>query len=385
MLVYGAFDRDAPVYYTNVTPTVWGIFALGSLSLILGMLIAGGSQKSDPTFERISFAGSDLFFWAGAGAVVLSLINYATGDIPLLADDINGARLGGNYGILGRAWPLIHPVLQVSVTTFLLRLQQRRINTRWLILGILSAISLILAAGRSFSAIVVIAFGLLFLEIKRPKIQIVLSAMVAGLLLFGIIGQLRAMSSSDVNIAQSYMSKRGLDTWFGSTDLALQTGPRVLTLAIDHQHGKSLEGQLLVGDLGNFINSSITRSDQLVTEILGRDPGVIGGSPPTIFGGLFLDFGWTGVFIGALIVGLILTISRRVMYRKPSLPTLIWFSYFGSYVAISGYSYVGFRPSWLVVLAMCIAAEVLQKETNGANTTSLEVQGISGRGRTSRI
>lgn len=383
--VYGAADRDAPVYFVNVSPTAWAIIAAGSAALILGLWLGGGSRQPEPKLGRLSFSGSELFFWVGVAAIVLSTVNYATGDIALLSDDINRTRFSGNYGVLGQFWALIHPVTQVSVIVFLLKLQQRRIDLRWTLLGIFSAISLILTGGRSLIAISLIAFGVLLLEIKRPRIQVVLLAMVVGLVAFGAIGQLRTTSLSFSAPPRTYSSTQGLESWIRTTDLSMQTGPRVLTLAIYHLHGKSLNGQFLVGDLPYLRGSSVTGSDRLVTGLLGRDTNVVGGLPPTFFGGLYLDFAWVGVIVGALLVGLLLTVSRRLVFRTPSLPAVVWFSYFAAYVLISGYSYLSLRPSWIVVLLMCIAAKFFSREADDPHSAHLEVQEVSGRGRASLI
>lgn len=379
--VYGSLDRAAPVYYTNVSSAVWLMIIVGSLCLILGMIIGGRGRESTNGIVDIDLTRATLFFWVGAAAIGLSALNYATGDIPLFSGDVNGARLGGNYGTLGRLWPLIHPVTQVSVIVALLLSLRRKLDLRWGVLGVLSAVSLLLAGGRSFIAIAIIAAGVLFLEIKRPRLQVVISAALAGILAFGIVGEIRALSSANAVGFQSYMSKRDLDSWFGSTDLSLQTGPRVLTLAVDSQNDEHLGGQIFVGDIGNFLNSAIPRSDRLITTLIGRDPS-LGGAPPTLFGGLYLDFGWLGVIFGALGVGLLLTLARRRMYSTPSLATSIWFAYFTAYISVSAYSYVSIRPSWLVVLTLCLASAISFRGLNGQNLNGLEVQNVSGRRRT---
>lgn len=385
LYIYGAADRDAPVYSVNVSPTAWAIIAVGTAALILGLWFGGGSPQLNPKLGRLSFSGSELFFWVGVGAIVLSAVNYATGDIALLSDDINRTRFSGNYGVLAQFWALIHPVTQVSVIVFLLKLQQRRVDLRWTLLGVLSAISLILTGGRSLIAISLIAFGVLLLEIKRPRLRVVLLAMAVGLVAFGAVGQLRATSMPFSTSARSYSAAQGLESWIQTTDSSMQTGPRVLTLAIYHLHGKSLNGQFLTGDLPYVRGSSITGSDRLVTGLLGRDTNVVGGLPPTIFGGLYLDFAWVGVIVGALLVGLLLTVSRRLVFRTPSLPTVVWFSYFAAYVLISGYSYLSLRPSWIVVLLMCVAANFFSREADDPHSAHLEVQEVSGRGRASFI
>lgn len=359
--VYGSIDRAAPVYNQNVSLTVWGIVIVGAVSLLVGLWIAGGDARREPQLKSCDFAGESVFFGAGLCALAISVVNYATGDIPLLSTDVNAARFGGDYGSLGRLWPIAHPLLQISVIAFLLKLRVRKNEAKWVLLGIASAICLVLAGGRSFIVVAVIAFGVLILEITRPSVKLILAAVLIGLVAFGAIGELRALSSSGASEFQRYTAARQLEGWLGSADLSLQTGPRVLSMSIDVQKGEGLHGAFLFGDIGYFVNSEIPRSDHLITTIIGRDPSVIGGSPPSIFGGMYLDFGWVGLALGALLVGLLLAVSRQVMYRRPSIATLIWFSYFAAYIAISGYSYLSVRPSWIVVLLVCTTAGVAGK------------------------
>lgn len=387
LYAYGAVEREAPVYYTNVSSTVWAIIAVGSVTLIAGLWMAGGAVPSEPKLRDPDFSSSGFFLLIGYIALALSAVNYTTGDIALFSTDINSARFAGNYGVVGQLWSLIHPVTQISVVVFLLKLRSRRMDFRWTVLGICSAISLVLSGGRSLSTLALIAFGVLFIELQRPKLRTIAIALLVGLVAFGAIGQIRAMSSSTATEAASYMAKRDLNSWFGSTDLSLQTGPRVMTLAIDQLNDGYLGGQFMLADLPRVGDSSVVRSDQLVTLMLGRDPAIVGGSPPTLFGGLYLDFGWLGVIIGSLLIGSALAISRRMMYQNPSLSTCVWFSYFAAYISISGYSYVSLRPSWIVVLLLCIVAGGLSNSRglSGQDTHGLEVCEVPGRRRAPHV
>lgn len=358
LYVYGSIDRSSPVYNTNVTAHVWVIIIVGSASLLLGLWLANGAGGETPKISGVEFSTTNLFFWLGLVAVGTSAVNYLTGDIPLFSVDINASRFNGNFGMFGRYWSIIHPVTQISVLVFLLKLQQRRIDLRWAILGLASATSLILSGGRSLLAISVIAFGVMLLEIKRPKLRIVLSIILAGVFAFGLFGNLRSASQTN----DIYASGTNIGTMIHSSDRSLQTGPRVLTLAIYYLRDQQLDGQFLTGDLPYVRDRSTDGSDRLVTAILGRDAARVGGLPPTLFGGLYLDFGWTGVVLGATLIGFALTLSRRIMYQKRSLPSMIWFSYFTAYIAISSYSYFSLRPSWIIVLILCICAGTFGKK-----------------------
>jgi hypothetical protein len=369
--VAGAVDRESPVFNTNVSPTVWAIIGLGSVSLILGIWLAAGTPQPVPTLENFDSRGSEFLFWLGVAAAAASLINYATGGLPLLSGDIDGNRFGVTSGALARFWVLVHPITQVSVIAFLVKLLQRSLDARWAALGMYSIASLIFTGGRSLAAVALLAFGILYLEIKRPKLQLVLFTVVVGIALIGTLGLARSMASANADAALSYLSRRGLYSWSGSLDLSLQTGPRVLTVAINNLADEHLGGRILLGDLPGLawpyrsFGYLPYGSGYLVTAITGRDTN-LGGSPPTIFGGLYLDFGWFGVAIGALLVGFLLVFCRKLMYRTPNFSSYVWFGYFASYITLSGYSYLSFKPQWIIVLLVCAAARVSWGKANGS-------------------
>jgi oligosaccharide repeat unit polymerase len=377
--ILGAVDRESAVFATNISSTVQTIIIVGSIALVCGLCLGGLSTKSGTALGSCEFSADDFFFFAGVFALLLSAINYATGDIALLSGDIDSTRFSGQFGVLGHLWSLIHPVTQVSVIIALLMLYQRRIEARWVILGVCSVASLALTGARSLVAIPFIAFGLLYLEMRRPRIQAVLIIAVIGLLGLGALGQAR--SASPLRGSEATSGFRG---WFDSVDASLQTGPRVLTVAIERLQDQTFGGQFLLGDLP-YVRGTAVGSDRMVTLLLGRDPNVVGGLPPTIFGGFYLDFSWPGVVIGAVLVGLCLAVARRIMYRSPNMSTFVWFGYFAAYIAVSGYSYISFRPSWIVVLVMCMAGAILVGGSSGTNSDDFEVQRISRRGRASYL
>lgn len=382
LYIYGTINRARPVFTVNPTLQVWLIILVGSVSLIIGLSAVGGSRASQPTLGKCDFTGSDLFFVAGFLALAVSVLNYLTGDIALLSEDINGTRFAGSGGLLGRLWPVILPVLQVNVIIAAVMLIERRRNLGWMALGISSIACLLLAGARSFTVIAFIAVGVIFIERRRPSVGAVLMSSVAGMVAFGLAGHARALASAGASDYANFMQRRGLDQWFGATDLSLQTGPRVLAVTIDRLNGELLGGQILFGDIANFVNPAVQRADRLVTSIVGRDPN-FGGFPPTIFGGFFLDFGWLGLIVGGFLVGLALAVSRQIIYRHSNLSTFVWFAYLSSYVAVSFYSYVGLRPGWLAVLLLCCVVRLFQKEAHGSSSDRLKIPEVPGRRRAS--
>src|SRR5690606_12052845 len=101
-------------------------------------------------------------------ALAVPLPNFATGEVPLLSGDVNSARFNGDFGTLGKLWPLMLPVLQVAVLITLILAFLRQATGGWLLLGSACLSVLVLNGGRSLFLIPVIAFGMFVVESTRP-------------------------------------------------------------------------------------------------------------------------------------------------------------------------------------------------------------------------
>jgi len=386
LYVAGSLPRVDPVFGVNPGHEQWLIYLLGFLCLVGGLALGGlvirtpAPVLSVPERPRSwpPNGTAEWLLYIGVGvAIVVATLNYLTGDIPALTGDVNEARFSGNFGVLGRLWPIVFPTLQATIVIAASRVLSGRWDPIWLLLAAASLVILVLSGGRSLFLLPLIAVGVLFLDLKRPALGWILTAGVLGAAAFAAIGELR-VAAEDLS-ATEFRDDRGLTGWLGSLDISLQTGPRVMASALEQLNGQLLGGSVLFGDLLNFLSSSFTRSDRIITELLGRDVDEVGGFPPTIWGGLVLDFGIIGVATGGLIVGLVLGASRMHFFRTRSLGSGIWYSYFASYVALSAYSYISFRPSWILVLIVALVASKGFAGGTHEDPNGLEVPGISGR------
>lgn len=370
----GLLPRHIPVLGIDVSPPTQAIVVTGSFVFYVALAIVGATLRPPEKQDRsLSSLRHELQSRSMAGllpfaliAIAVAAVNYATGDIPLLSGDVNGSRLNGSYGLLGRFWPLALPVLQVVVIATGLQIAARSLTRVWAALGLLSLGALVLNGGRSLTVICLLALLLVLIDVARPSLLLIGALTSAGLLAFGAIGLARSMGSAGSAESAAYLSARDLDSWWGSTDLSLQTGPRVLDLAVTYSGQEHLGGQLLLADLANLFDSSVVRADRVVTLAIGRDPDVVGGMPPTIWGGFYLDYGWLGVMAGPIVVAAVLLLSRRMMLRGFSMEATVWFGYVAAYVLIGSYSYVGFRPSWMVVLLLCVAMKFSRRRAMNA-------------------
>ncbi|QWF21708.1 oligosaccharide repeat unit polymerase [Nocardioides sp. LMS-CY] len=380
VLAVGSMPRDRPIYNVNPTLSVELLYVAGFAALICGLIASGrlipsGAPNSSSLDSRRPQSSRDqkdpstfsAYLFIGCAAICLAVLNYATGVVPILSGDINAARLNSiDYGVFGRFWPLILPVLQTNIILAGILLIEGAVPRKFLVLASASLLILMLNGGRSLFLFPLVAVALYWVEVRRPRLPWVIGGLSAGAVLLGAIGYLRDTTSGVVTNGSV------LD----SLDRSLQTGPRVLTLLISQEN---TNGQFIAGDLLNFLSSNHERSDRLVTVAIGRDPLVVGGSPPTIWGGLYLDFGIAGVLVGAFLLGLLLAGARRSLHERGTAASAVWFSFFCAYILLGAYSYVSIRPSWITVAILCCV--LLRGRGLHENSHGLEVRRVSGRSR----
>lgn len=382
LLLAGLLPRPYPVFGINASPLVWSITAVGSVICLLTVWCTATALRAAEVPHRSSehwMVSRQLSVAAFGTSVALAIaaVNYATGVVPALAADVNTARFEGDFGIAGKLWPVIYPVMQVSVLMMLILMLEKRLRPIWVVLGLAALGVLVLSAGRSLYALPILAFGIYWIETRRPRmgtIAVFAGGVVATL---GLLGFARAFSGSGAQQTAVYLSDRGLLSWYGLLDVSIQSGPRVSTIATASDR---LHGQFLFGDILNFVNDSYPRSDRVVTQLIGRDLSSNGGMPPSIWSGFFLDFGWIGLVAFSAAIGLVLVFSQRALHAG-ELPAALWFSYLGAYVLVSAYSYVSVRPSWITVGLVCLLLSKVAPDGSLARTDGVEVSSYYRRGR----
>ncbi|WP_187358386.1 hypothetical protein [Microbacterium testaceum] len=364
----GIAPRAFPVFGIDVSPATQLLILLGSATFSVSLLLAGRLAKPPRSDNLISSSRTPkLLLFLVAIGILGAVINYATGDIPILSGDVNGSRLNGNFGTLGRMWPIFLPLLQLGVIAGIVSVLRRNATRAVIVSASLSTALLLLNGGRSLLVICLLAGALVAIDLMRPKLWVLVSAAAGGAGLIGLIGFARTQGSAGADAALQYLDERNLDSWWGSLDLSLQTGPRVLDLANSAVTSREAAGSILFGDIANFFNSSFQRSDRLVTEAIGRDPLVLGGMPPTIWGGFTLEFGPVGLVLGAILVALALVYFNKKMRQNASILTDIWFGYFSAYILLGSYSYFSVRPSWITIGVALLICSISEKSHTAMN------------------
>lgn len=350
----GLAPRAFPVFSLNPTYGTALLVIVGVMSIIGGYVALPLLWKPSQSPARKFPDLADSPRWLKCVFIVsvsVGLLNYATGEIPLLADDVNATRFGGSFGVLGRLWPVIYAVLQFQIVHVAYKAILRNAKrSDWLLLGV-SCVMLVLGAGRSLLVFALLGCAFLYIEIRRPSPAKVFGLLGVGVIASGLFGIWRGERTAD-DSGRAWLQARGLDSWWGSLDVSTQTGPRVMEQLVG---GNWIEaGRFFVGDLANFIGLDWERSDRLVTAMLHADPTQVGGLPPTMFGGLYLDWGVYGVLLGSIIAGALLRWSQASLAANETAGRAIWLGYFCSYFLMSAYSYFSLKPSWMVVALLSL-------------------------------
>jgi oligosaccharide repeat unit polymerase len=80
--------------------------------------------------------------------------------------------------------------------------------------------------------------------------------------------------------------------------------------------------------------------DWITVYILGREVTSVGGSPPTILGGFYMDGGMPAVAVGMFIIGVAIQVMYLAFQRKPTPLRLMYYSYLLSFICVSVYGFV---------------------------------------------
>ncbi|CAH0153810.1 hypothetical protein SRABI91_00776 [Rhodococcoides fascians] len=355
MFVVGVYPRLFPVFGINPSPETANIIAVGLVSLLIGVfgftfLIRGPAKPLGVLLSHASLP--NVYHVAVVTAIAVALANYFTGVIPLLADDVNASRFGDSFGVLERLWPLVIALMQSALIVGMYRYITHKVSKIDLIYMTAGSVILVLSGGRALIGVALLSCAILYIQVRRPPLWSIVLAVALGVGSLGIYGLWRAGNSTGAEAASSYLRARGLDNWSGSADLSLQTGPRVMErlLRLD----TSTDGKFFSGDLGSFLRLGYDLSDRYVTGLLGADVSAVGGLPPTLFGGLYLDWGILGVIFGSVALGSMLMLFQRMFTQRPSIASALWFSYFASYFVVSAYSYISLKPTWITVAFLSI-------------------------------
>ena len=295
---------------------------------------------------------------ADGGLLAVALLNLITGEIIVLSANLSTSRFSGNYGVAGRAWPIVFGALEASFALHAVLLARRRRVEDFVFCALIGLV-FVATGSRSFALIAFAALAIAYLERRRPPLWLVTLALAAGITVAGSIGYLRVSSElGTVTVNQSLIGRELPTGPVGQTLSNLATGPWVLSTTLEYvpERAPFQHGLFFLRDGLNLVDSSVVRSDRWVTEsILERDTTTNGGMPPTLIGGLYLDFGYPGIGIGLFAVGFA-TIYLYPVASRRGLPGKLQYCLWCAYLLTSLYSYLSLKPA---LIASVLLLEVL--------------------------
>jgi hypothetical protein len=136
----------------------------------------------------------------------------------------------------------------------------------------------------------------------------------------------------------------------------LQAGPHVFQIVrqrvpqvVDYQRG-----QFFLADGALFLRTKRQPSDQFVTMyITRRNVREVGGSPPTVLGGLYIDGGIALIVVGMAALGLISRALRDRYLASPHIYLGAAYGYWGAWLLVSLYSYISLKPAVVLFMICC--------------------------------
>jgi hypothetical protein len=331
------------------------LLAASVAAIAVGASVASALTVTPPA--PLAFAeGRDglrhpLFVAALAVVFALACLNLATGSAPLLSPNIDVARLSGTGGVAHQLWSWIIGGLEAGTAFAAVRaIAARKLDVRGRLVLLVGAGLLILLAGRSFLTIIGLSIVIVLAALRRMPIRRLVLLSCVGLVLLGAAGKFRALHSG----VQS-------TSVYGQVKQSAAIGPSVLSSVLQRtpavtpfQHGaflfRDFRAALPLHPLGRP-----EAADIWVTDVIRhRDPSVTGGSPPTLVGGFYIDFGIPGVLVGSALLGALLVVLYGWARRARTVGAIVLYGYIAAYCALSAYSYISLKPQVVVVVLMSV-------------------------------
>jgi oligosaccharide repeat unit polymerase len=358
-------QNEAQRTITLLTVSV-GAFLLGAFFAVLLW----------PTSRRglLPRSGSDVIHGRVVLAIVCvlalaALLNVATGSAPLLSANVNSARFSGDGGVLGRLWTWIIGGLEWSaVAAGVSVVRARAIDQRTVVIFLMGTLPLVLLAGRSFLLVIALAILVAVAACRRVSLPRLCLAIVIGIGALGAAGEYRLAHST----APGTRATSTLATIFQSA----ATGPEVFATVLARVPGDIpfQRGEFLVRDFEALLPfhplGKPETADYWVTQVIrGRDILIVGGSPPTLAGGLYIDFGVPGIILGCAVLGAFLVALYRWVVRVRTIGAMILYCYLSAYVGLAAYSYISLKPEMLMAVGLAYLVHRLERRRYTAGYT----------------
>ncbi|MFC9760538.1 O-antigen polymerase [Rhodococcus jostii] len=370
------------IYSNSIERQQWILYIAALVLAIVAVILGSAARRKDsrivePTlFTKATYQRFPLLLAAATGLVV-TWTNFSTGTIPLFESSVNQARKVGVGGVLSTLNFFGFATLQfVMIALMMVPFAGISKPLKYSIL-IISGTTLVFTGSRSFLIFVAIALFVAYLESARPAfIKMIGIALTLGAI-FIIAGSVRSAVSGQSYEVEQNSERLGYGSGYQAEVYTnLQPGPRVFAHtqtvipdSIPYQHGA-----FILRDMP-FIGMGQT-SDRWVTDhVMGRDPSSIGGLPPTILGGFYIDWGYAGVAVGVGFLFFSLAYFRpRARALGQCLTTNMSYAIFAAYLFTSFYSYISLKGSivvlfmWTVLLGVFRSRQAIRNNVDVVQT-----------------
>lgn len=350
--------------------TQWWLYGVGVIAFMLGAcLTVSKSPRFGPVDLDPAPAATGRFF--GLAGLGLASVNYATGGIPMLSGNVNALRFGENDAAFGPLTGFIVGMEQFGLVVLLLERWSRirkgdRKSGFDALLILLLVTSLFASGSRTFLILPLIAYALARLEAHVVKAMTVLVVVVIGFTALTGYNYVRQQQSGTAEALDAALVENGLaDYPLASGILSLQIGPRVFQMSrdkipeqLDFQYG-----QFFLADASIILRTGKPSSDHFTTtEVTGRSYAKVGGSPPTVLGGLYIDGGVPLLIGGMFLLGFFTRKFRDNYLQNPNLYTAAAYGFWGAWMIHSIYNYVSLKPMVLTFLALALFGSIRTKK-----------------------
>lgn len=357
-----------------VTAPVAQFLALGTVSIAVGTLaVAIAFKPSKPRFHTKSpskeFRSSVLTL--GAIVLFLAFLNVAMVGPALFSSNIDARRFSGTESPLSPLFPFLLGGVQwlMLLAICMKQFHKQEVPNYFWVIALSCAILFVLIAIRSMIVLVIVAALMALLAARRIPLRTILITGILGLLVLGIAGQFRSERSDPTGERSAYLLEHGYGRILGPIVQSAATGPYVLSRVLEQvPDGSEFQhGGFLTRDLGSQIPlhpfGYPQPSDGWVTsQIINKDTTTNGGSPPTLVGGFYIDFGVFGIVVGCLLLGATTLVLGRWSNRAGTISAFCLFGYLTSYIILATYSYISLKPASITVVVLLLVSHAWEKQ-----------------------
>lgn len=318
-LMYTVFLGLGPVVCAlyRYTPSHWCnpyVFVLLPLIFFVGGVYFFYGKKTHSTLKKNS--QQQLFCTKPLSRRAVLLVFYAIGvaagiayivktGLYIFSDNFNDVRISNQSGMgpflyLNGMLVLVLPMLFELV-------QQKRFSKKiFIVLFVIAIGTFLLRGSRGLCAIPIIIVIIQFALKRQIKPICLLGLLLLGILGLAFLSLLRGSLGEDANIGAYLINFFGVS--FENLARIIRATPETL----QYQYGSTFFINLAILMPGPNIDFTLWLKESLHLQYSG------GGLTPTLVGDLYLNFGYCGIAIGMVIIGILISKLNEMMQRFDS-------------------------------------------------------------------